>query len=70
MLKVYGYVSTDSLIMRQSNKVRSRAVHILKFGQVIKVIHKNRNWTLVEYESDEDVIRGWVFTRYISKFKK
>ena len=70
LLKVYGYVSTDSLIMRQSNKVRSRAVHILKFGQVIKVIHKDRNWTLVEYESDEDVIRGWVFTRYISKFKK
>ena len=70
LLKVYGYVSTDSLIMRQSNKVRSRAVHTLKFGQVIKIIHKDRNWTLVEYESDEDVIRGWVFTRYISKFKK
>ena len=70
LLKVYGYVSTDSLIMRQSNKVRSRAVHTLNFGQVIKIIHKDRNWTLVEYESDEDVIRGWVFTRYISKFKK
>lgn len=70
LLKVYGYVSTDSLIMRQSNKVKSRAVHTLNFGQVIKVIHKDRNWTLVEYESNEDVIRGWVFTRYISKFKK
>lgn len=70
LLKIYGYVSTDSLIMRQSNKVKSRAVHTLKFGQVIKVIHKDRNWTLVEYERDEDVIRGWVFTRYISRFKK
>ena len=70
LLKIYGYVSTDSLIMRQSNKVKSRALHSLKFGQVIKIIHKDRNWTLVEYESDEDVIRGWVFTRYISTFKK
>ena len=70
LLKIYGYVSTDSLIMRQSNKVKSRAVHTLKFGQVIKVIYKDRNWTLVEYERDEDVIRGWVFTRYISRFKK
>jgi hypothetical protein len=58
LLKIYGYVSTDSLIMRQSNKVKSRAVCTLKFGQVIKIIHKDRNWTLVEYESDEDVIRG------------
>jgi len=70
LIKTYGYVSTDSLIMRQSNKVKSRALHTLEFGQVVKIVHKDRNWTLVEYETDEDVIRGWVFTRYISKFKK
>jgi hypothetical protein len=40
LLKIYGYVSTDILIMRQSNKVKSRAVHTLRFGQVIKIILK------------------------------
>lgn len=70
LIKIYGYVSNDKLIMRQSNKVKSRALYTLEFGQVVKIIHKDRNWTLVEYESGEDVIRGWVFTRYISKFKK
>jgi len=69
-LKIYGYVSTDKLIMRQTNKVKSRALLTLEFGQVVRIIYKDRNWTLVEYESDEDVIQGWVFTRYISKFKK
>lgn len=69
ILKVYGYVSTKSLIMRQSNKIKSRALYTLEFGQVIKIIHKDRNWTLVEYQTEEDVIRGWVFTRYVSKFK-
>ena len=69
-MKIYGYVSTDKLIMRQTNKVKSRALYTLEFGQVVKIIHKDRNWTLVEYESDEDTIQGWVFTRYISKFKK
>ncbi len=70
IIKTYGYVSTDKLVMRRSNRVKSRAVHTLEFGQIIKIIHKDRNWTLVEYKNDENVIRGWVFTRYISKFKK
>lgn len=70
LLKVFRYVSTDKLIMRQSNRVKSRVIYTLEFGQVVKVIHKDRNWSLVEYENDEDVIRGWVFTRYISKFKR
>lgn len=69
-MKIYGYVSTDKLIMRQTNKVNSRALYALEFGQVIKIIHKDRNWSLVEYEREEEVIKGWVFTRYISKFKK
>lgn len=70
LLKIYGYVSTDKLIIRQTNKVKSRALYTLEFGQVVRIIHKDRNWTLVEYESDEDVIRGWVFTRYVSRFRK
>lgn len=70
LLKIYGYVSTDKLIMRKTNKVKSKALHTLEFGQVVRIIHKDRNWTLVEYESEGDPIQGWVFTRYISKFKK
>lgn len=70
ILKRYGYVATDRLIMRKRDCVDSRALHTLGFGQVVKIVHKKRNWTLVEYEGDEGLIRGWVFTRYISNFKK
>lgn len=69
-MKIYGYVSTEKLVMRQTNKVKSNALHTLEFGQIVRIIHKDRNWTLVEYESEGDPIQGWVFTRYISKFKK
>lgn len=68
-MNIYGYVSTDKLIMRQTNKVKSRAIYTLEFGQVVRIIHKDRNWTLVEYEGDQNTIQGWVFTRYISKLK-
>lgn len=70
LLKIYGYVSTDELVIRKSNRINSRALYTLEFGQVVRIIHKDRNWTLVEYESDEDTIRGWVFTRYVSRFRK
>lgn len=70
ILKTYAYVSTDYLVIRQSNNVKSRALWTLEFGQVVRIIHKDRKWTLVEYETEEDVIRGWVFTRYISKFNR
>ena len=70
LLEIYGYVSTGQLIIRQTNKVKSKALHTVEFGQVVRIVHKDRNWTLVEYESDEVTIQGWVFTRYISKFKK
>jgi uncharacterized protein YgiM (DUF1202 family) len=69
-MKIYGYVSTEKLVMRQTNKVKSNALHTLEFGQIVRIIHKDRNWTLVEYESEGDPIQGWVFTRYISKFKR
>ncbi|NDL68716.1 SH3 domain-containing protein [Anaerotalea alkaliphila] len=69
-MKIYGYVSTEKLVMRQTNKVKSNAIHTLEFGQIVRIIHKDRNWTLVEYESEGEPIQGWVFTRYISKFKK
>ena len=69
-VKIYGYVSTEKLVIRQTNKIKSRALHTLEFGQVVRIIHKDRNWTLIEYESDEVAVQGWVFTRYITKFKK
>jgi len=44
----------------------------LEFGQIVKVLHKSRKWTLIEYENDEDevIIQGWVFSRYVKKFKR
>jgi post-segregation antitoxin (ccd killing protein) len=70
ILKAYAYVSTEHLVIRQSNKVKSRVLYTLEFGQVVRIIHKDRKWTLVEYETEEGVIQGWVFTRYISKFNR
>lgn len=71
ILTNYRYVSSDKLAVRHSNRVKSNRLYTLEFGDVVRIVYKNKNWTLIEFICDDDtVIQGWVFTRYLSKFKR
>jgi hypothetical protein len=38
-------------------------------GQVVTVLSKNKNWIEIMYEYDNgEIMHGWVFTRYTTKF--
>ncbi|WP_459481932.1 SH3 domain-containing protein [Clostridium saccharoperbutylacetonicum] len=70
MLNEYRFVTADCLNVRVNSSTDSRVVYKLKFGQVIRLLNKNRNWALIEYSDDESIcLQGWVYTRYISEFK-
>src|SRR5699024_1549367 len=63
-------VTKDELKVRVSDKMKSNIKYTLKLGDVVKVEHKNRNWTKVVYTNkftNEKEI-GWVLTRYIKRF--
>jgi hypothetical protein len=66
----YRFVATRQLNVWSRGTTKSRLLGKLYFGQVVRIIQKNKNWTLVEYhnETEEVVIKGWVFTRYIKRF--
>lgn len=70
ILKRLRFVTASSLNVRERNKKDSRKVGTLYFGDVVRIIEKRRNWTLVEWASEDKdvVVRGWIFTRYIKKF--
>lgn len=70
ILNIYRFVNTNSLSVRVSNNTKSNKIYELKYGDVVKILKKNKNWSFIEYEEDEAQIRGWVFTRYISRFGK
>ena len=66
----YRVVKADCLNVRISDNKDSKVIYNLKFADVVKILKKNKNWTLIEYTVDEDVtITGWVYTRYISELK-
>ncbi|ACJ34415.1 SH3 domain-containing protein [Anoxybacillus flavithermus] len=70
-LKPLRMVSTSQLPVRQTNKKNTKAIDTLHFGQVVRVIEKRRNWTLVAYQKEDgEVVKGWVLTRYLEKFTK
>jgi hypothetical protein len=71
LLREYRFVTATTLNVRVNHSTHSVCVGKLYFGQLVHIIQKKRNWTLIEYlkKDDEFYIRGWVFTRYIERFK-
>ena len=68
-LNEYRFVTIDCLNVRVNTSTKSKIIYNLKFGQTIRVLNKDKNWTLIEYTDDENVyVKGWVYTRYISRF--
>lgn len=69
-LSDYRFVSANILLLRATPNARAPIVGELKFGQVVNVLSKSRDWTEVTYEyGDGTKIQGWVFTRYTAKFR-
>ena len=65
------FVTADVLHVRSRNYQRSDLIGKLYFGSVVRVIQKNKNWTLIEWKDQDNdlVIQGWVFSRYLKKFR-
>ena len=70
-LAALRYVSADILNVRQINKNNGKLIGYLYFAQVVVVLEKQKDWRRVRWvdETGENSIEGWVFSRYLKKFK-
>ncbi|NVO74751.1 SH3 domain-containing protein [Photobacterium damselae subsp. damselae] len=70
-VKSFRYVSADVLNIRSEPTIKAAVIGQLQFSSVVRVIDKQKKWTFIEWQSDESdsLIRGWVFTRYLNKFR-
>ena len=71
ILSSLRYVSADTLSVRASASVKSKAIGYLRFSSAVLIIEKQKSWTLIEWnDPDTDAqITGWVFSRYLTKFR-
>ena len=70
LLKDFRFVSTESLALKNAPKAKALTVGQLRFGQTVRVIEKERDFTLVSWQSEDGKIelQGWVFSRYLKRF--
>lgn len=70
-LRTLRYVSADVLTVRAFASVKSVPIGYLRFSSTVLIIKKQKAWTLIEWrDSGTDAqITGWVFSRYLEKFR-
>ncbi|WP_144083914.1 SH3 domain-containing protein [Brevibacillus panacihumi] len=69
-LENYRFVTTHSLPVFERAARQSKRANVLEFGQVVQVIRERKDWVLVEWKMNEDVMeKGWVYARYLKPFK-
>lgn len=71
LLKDLRFVKASELKVRESPSKNSPRVGVVYFSEVLRIVKEKKDWTLVEHQSEdgEVLIRGWVYTRYLAKFK-
>lgn len=65
------FITATTLALRGSPNARAKQIDMMRFGQVVTVISAKSDWTEISYEyGDGQVVTGWVFTRYLAKFRR
>ena len=70
ILSDFRFVSAQSLAMKNGPKARAPVVGQLRFGQTVRVLERERDFTLVVWRSEDGKVelQGWVFSRYLKRF--
>ncbi len=62
------FITGTNVRLRQKNSTNSQVIDELEIGQIVEVVSKKKNWIQVKITYEEEVLIGWVFTRYTAKF--
>jgi hypothetical protein len=67
----YRFVYASILHVRNSGSINAEIIDEIYLGKTVRVIEKAKRWSHVEYRDSEsgDLRQGWVFSRYLEKFR-
>lgn len=66
----FRFVSTQVLWVRAKPGAKARVVGQLSFGNLVRLVEKDKDFALVAWRSDDGKaeLQGWVFSRYLRRF--
>ena len=69
LLNDFRFVSAQSLALKSGPKAKAPVVGQLRFGQTVRVLEKERDFSLVVWRSEDGKVelQGWVFSRYLKR---
>ncbi|QVM88603.1 SH3 domain-containing protein [Pseudomonas lalucatii] len=70
-LNGYRFVYATILHVRSSGSISSEIIDKLYLGKTVKIIERVKRWSHVEYQDSDsgEPKQGWVFSRYLEKFR-
>jgi hypothetical protein len=71
LLSDYRFVTAKQLRATVTPKARAPVIGQLRFSQVVRVVEKERDFTLVAWKSEDGKVelQAWVFSRYLARFE-
>lgn len=71
LLNGYRFVSSKVLVVRLNPGAKSPELGRLHYGAAVELLEKSGHFALVKWRDGESKVelQGWVFARYLSKFK-
>ncbi|MEQ1599147.1 MAG: hypothetical protein ABL880_07255 [Methylotenera sp.] len=65
------FISASNVFLRITPNSKSNILDRLQVGLVVTLVSKTKSWSEVTYlNADGEMMHGWVFSIYVSKFKK
>jgi Asp-tRNA(Asn)/Glu-tRNA(Gln) amidotransferase C subunit len=63
------FISRKEVSLRAGPSIKSEFLDELSQGQIISVLDKKKSWTKIKYKlEDDEIMQGWVLTRFTKKF--
>ena len=71
-LNSFRFISANILNVRSRPSNKAQILGRLQFAQVVVLIKRDKDWSLVAWTDDENglQLQGWVFSRYLQKFRE
>jgi hypothetical protein len=71
LLQDFRFVGAKCLQVMATARARGPVIGNLQFGQVVRVVEKERDFTLIAWKSEDGKaeLQGWVFSRYLERFR-
>lgn len=67
-LSKYRYVNCCEISVKSDCRLNSSTICNIYFGQTVEIVYKNNHWSLIQFNLNGEVTKGWITTYHLNRF--